>query len=142
MEIRIKKISTNAFIPEYKTPGAAGFDLHSVESVTIKPGQTVAVGTGLAFEIPHNFELRIQARSGLSYKTKLRVSNSVGCVDSDFRGEVKVLLDNTGNEYIKINYGDRIAQGIISPVIKGSFNVVDELSETSRGVRGFGSTGV
>lgn len=144
IRVRVKKLREDAVIPEYKTPGAAGFDLVAAEDVTINAGETVTVPTGLAFEIPEGYELQIRPRSGLSLKTPLRIANSPGTIDSDYRGEVKIIVTNTGqcDDYYNIYKGDRIAQGVIVPVMRAEFKEVDELSETSRGYGGFGSTGM
>lgn len=144
IRVRVKKLREDAVIPEYKTEGAAGFDLVAAEDVTINAGETVTVPTGLAFEIPEGYELQIRPRSGLSLKTPLRIANSPGTIDSDYRGEVKIIITNTGqcDDYYNIYKGDRIAQGVIVPVMRAEFEEVDELSETSRGYGGFGSTGM
>lgn len=178
MQVKIKKLHPDAVVPKYLTPGSAGFDLVAVEDVVLEPGETKLVKTGLALELPLGYELQIRPRSGVTLKTKLRVANSPGTVDSDYRGEIGVIVDNItnplysifikwlswevrppldikGNEievedkaglypagtYI-IQKGDRIAQGVISPVVQVDFEEVDELSETKRGTGGFGSTGV
>ena len=148
MRIRIKKLHEDAVIPKYQTEGAAGFDFHSLEDHTIYPGNTTLIDTGLAFEIPEGYELQVRPRSGMSLKTSLRVANSPGSVDSDFRGSVKIIAHNSdhdcpqygGGEKIFIKKGDRIAQGMICPVIRASFLEVEELNETDRGDKGFGST--
>jgi dUTP pyrophosphatase len=142
MEIEIKKVRENAIIPKYQTEGAAGFDLSSCVYKLLAPGETAVIPTGLAFELPFGVELRVQPRSGLSLKTKLRVTNSPGCVDSDFRGEVGIIVENTGSKVFEIFEGDRIAQGIVSPVIRAVFKEVETLSDTSRGSGAYGSTGV
>lgn len=153
--VKIKKLSPNVLTPEYQTDGAAGFDLHALQDVVITPGETKLIKTGLAFEIPLGFEMQIRPRSGISLKTKLRVANSPGTVDADFRAEVCIIMTNTGtpslenshvgytigDDTICINAGDRIAQGVICPVYQASFEEVDELSSTDRGAAAFGSTG-
>jgi len=153
MQVKIKKVNHLAVIPKYATPGAAGFDLVSVEDVILKPGETRAIKTGLVVEIPSGFEMQVRPRSGLSLKTKLRVANAPGTVDSDYRGEVAVILTNSsvdardtfgngdGGENEEIKAGDRIAQGVIVPVVQATFEEVTDLSETERGAGGFGSTG-
>jgi len=142
MNVKIKKLHENAVIPKYQTEGASGFDFHAVEDVTLHPGVTLLVKTGLAFEVPKGYELQVCARSGLSLKTPLRLANSVGRVDSDFRGEVCVIMENlSDNASYQIKKGDRIAQGIIAPVVQAKFEVVDQLDVTNRGAGGFGSTG-
>lgn len=145
MKLKIKLLSENAIVPEYKTEGASGFDFHALEDISISAGQTKLIKTGLSFEIPKGYELQVRPRSGLSLNTKLRVSNSPGTVDHDFRGEVCIIMDNiSGAESvfstIKIKKGDRIAQGVICPVVRAEFDVVNDLSETKRGSGGFGST--
>lgn len=141
VNVKIKKLVPEAIVPSYQSTQAAGFDFHSVDSVVIMPNETKLVGTGLSFEVPDGLELQVRPRSGLSAKTGIRVSNSPGTVDSDFRGEVKVILHNTGIIPFTVNTGDRIAQGVISPVYQANFEVVEELNETERGANGFGSTG-
>jgi dUTP pyrophosphatase len=194
LNVRIRKIHPNAVVPAYATEGAAGFDLVAVEDAIIAPGETALVRTGLAFEIPAGYEVQIRPRSGISSRTKLRIANAPGTIDSDFRGEVAVIVDNVaplrfgghmsvgvdtcctyetldGNrvttenvrsyrysyandEYYEegprrvpvgtyvIRAGDRIAQGIIAPVKRATFEITDELTETARGAGGFGSTGI
>lgn len=140
MNVNIKKLHPKAVIPEYKTVGAAGFDLVAVEDVVAFPMNPVSVGTGLAFEIPVGYELEIRSRSGLAFKSNVYAYN--GTVDSDYRGEVKIQLTNMGNTVFLIEAGDRIAQGIIKPIQQVKFVEIDSLSETERGEKGFGSTGV
>lgn len=141
--MKIKKLNNNAVIPKYQSTGASGFDFHSTEDICIMPGETVMVSTGLAFEIPEGKEIQVRPRSGMSAKTKIRVSNSPGTVDADFRGEVKILLDNIGLMPYTVRIGDRIAQGVVSDVIQTSFEEVEEFdSTTERGDKGFGSSGV
>ena len=146
MEIKIKRLHENAIIPKYATIGSAGFDFHSVDDIIIYPGETALVKTGLSFEIPINYELQVRPRSGMSLKTKLRVSNSPGTVDSDYRGEICIIMDNIdikSNHRIpyEIKKGDRIAQGIICPIIQVVFEEVNELNKTERNTGAFGSTG-
>lgn len=147
MQVKIKKLHPDAIIPKYQTSGSAGFDIHAVEHTEVYPGETKILKTGLSFEIPEGYELQIVPRSGVSAKTKLRVSNSPGTVDSDFRGEVCILVDNIDLHSDKrvpyiIKIGDRIAQGKITPVIQAVFVETDQLNETERGPKGFGSTGI
>jgi dUTP pyrophosphatase len=141
--MNIKLTHKDAVIPKYQTDGASGFDLHSVEEYKVYAGQVLLVDTGIAFQIPRGYELQIRPRSGLSFKTPLRVPNSPGTVDSDFRDSVKVIIENrSDNESYTIKKGERIAQGVICPIaIADGFNVVDELDTTVRGTNGFGSTG-
>lgn len=140
--IKIKRVSPSSIVPAYQTELAAGFDFHAVEELTIMPGETKLVDTGLAFEIPPMYELQVRPRSGLSAKTGIRVSNSPGTVDADFRGSVKIILDNTGTTPFRIEIGDRVAQGVVAPVSRAVFEVVDELGVSERADKGFGSTGV
>ena len=142
MNIKVKKLYKDVVLPEYKTSGAAAFDFESMIDIIINPNETKIIPTGLAFEIPDSYELQVRPRSGLSAKTKLRVSNSPGTIDSDYRGEVCIILDNiSSEESYTINKGERIAQGVISKVEKITFEEVENLSETERGEAGFGSTG-
>ena len=158
MKVKIKKLHPDAVIPEYAKPGDSGFDFVALEDTKIYPGQTKLVKTGIAVEIPEGFELQVRPRSGTSLKTPLRVANAPGTVDSGYRGECCVILTNTtgiekhavvqdeqavivGGEIQYIKKGDRIAQGVICPVIRAEFEVVEELSNSERGVGGFGSTG-
>ena len=133
-----------AIIPEYKTKGAAGADVCALvqNQITIKKGCRAIVPTGLFFEIPEGYEIQVRPRSGLAAKNGVTVLNTPGTIDSDYRGELKVILINLGDDDFIINSGDRIAQIIIAPVVQASFSLVNSLSETERGVGGFGSTGV
>ena len=141
MKIKVKKLSNKATIPAYQTKEAAGFDLHSIEDVILKSGERKLISTGLSFEIPFGYEIQIRPRSGLAYKYGITVLNTPGTIDSDYRGEIKVLLINHSNEDFEIKQNERIAQAIIKEVIQAEFIEVDELSETDRGSKGFGSTG-
>ncbi|NPA54996.1 MAG: dUTP diphosphatase [Epsilonproteobacteria bacterium] len=141
MEIKVKKLSPLAQIPSYQSSQAAGFDLHAISDVVIKPSQRVLIGTGLALELPEGYELQIRPRSGLAYKHGITVLNSPGTVDSDYRGEIKVLLINHSDEDFCIKTGDRIAQAVIQEVIQATFTLTTQLSDTTRGSGGFGSTG-
>lgn len=140
--IKVKKLHPDAVIPKYQTDGSAGFDLHAVEDVVIGTDGTELVRTGLAFEIPQGYEMQIRPRSGLSLKTKLRIANAPGTIDSDYRGEVGIVVDNTTVVPHLIRKGDRIAQGVIQAVSRAAFQEVDKLTDTQRGDGGFGSTGV
>ncbi len=141
MEIRIKKLYPDVETPKYQTSGAVGFDLRAVENVSIPSGETRLVGTGLAVELPHGYELQIRPRSGLALKHSITVLNSPGTVDNDYRGEIKVLLINHGKSDFQISKGDRIAQAVVNRVELVDIVQVEELSETQRGDKGFGSTG-
>lgn len=147
MKIRIKKLHPDAVTPKYATNGSSGFDLVALEDVTLELGQTKLVKTGLAVDVGPGYELQVRPRSGLSLKTPLRVANSPGTVDSDYRGEVCVIMTNSagyqpaGYGSVTIKKGDRIAQGVVCPVMQADIEVVDYLDETDRGAGGFGSTG-
>lgn len=150
MRIKIKKLHKDATIPKYATPGSAGFDLVTIENIIIEPGHTKLIKTGLAFEIPEGYELQVRPRSGTSLKTPLRLANSPGTVDSDYRGEICIIIENikprgttieNALRSYRITKGERVAQGIICPIIQGSFIEVEELNSTQRGAGGFGSTG-
>lgn len=141
MEIKIQKLNEEAIIPSYQTNGSAGFDFHALEDITLEPNETKLIKTGLAFEIPMGSELQVRPRSGLSLKTPLRITNSPGTVDSDYRGEVCIIMQNTGNINVNIEKGSRIAQGILCPVYQATFIESNDLSETRRGSEGFGSSG-
>lgn len=140
MKVKIKKLDPHAVIPKYQTKGSAGFDFHALHTTVIAKKATVLLHTGLAFAVPEGYELQVIPRSGISLKTKLRIANSPGCVDSDYRNEVCVIVENTGDESFTVNAGERIAQGKIVPIVQAEFEEVEELDETER-KGGFGSTG-
>jgi deoxyuridine 5'-triphosphate nucleotidohydrolase len=127
--------------PFRATAGAAGYDLHAAEDATIQPGEFLAVATGYALAIPDGYEGQVRPRSGLAAKHGVTVLNAPGTVDSDYRGEVKVILINLGQDAFVIKRGERIAQMVIAPVTRAELNVVATLDETLRGSGGFGSTG-
>ena len=146
--MKIKLLSSNAKLPTRGSAEAAGYDLYSVDTISIGPGETQLVHTGLAIEIPENFWGGIYARSGLATKKGLRPANCVGVIDSDYRGEIMVALHNDNSSIQYIDAGDRIAQLVFHPVVKvlpdesgEIWQVVAELSDTNRGEGGFGSTG-
>jgi dUTP pyrophosphatase len=142
MNINIKKLHPNAVVPQYATVGAACFDLVCVNDVTITPGREhVALKTGLAFEIPEGYVMKVYSRSGHGFKNGIRLANGTGIIDSDYRGEVMVKMHNDGTSAVHVSAGERIAQAMIEPVNQVAFNVVDELSDTARGSGGLGSTG-
>ena len=128
-------------LPAYATDGAAGMDVLSAEDVTLAPGARHAVATGLAVAIPLCFEIQVRPRSGLAIKHGISVPNAPGTIDSDYRGELKVILINHGTEAFAIARGDRIAQLVLAPVSQARWLEVESLDETARGVGGFGSTG-
>lgn len=141
--VNIKKLNENAIIPTYATDYAAGADLYACmdEPVTIKANETRFIKTGLAMEVPVGYAGLIYARSGLSCKKGLAPANKVGVIDSDYRGEIMVALHNHSNVSVVVEPNERIAQLVITPYIVAAFNQVDELEDTTRGDRGFGSTG-
>lgn len=139
MRVLIKRTNKQVKLPKYETSGAAGFDLAATAEYLMLPGRKEVIETGLSFEIPKGYELQIRGRSGLTSKTGLRVA--LGTIDSDYRGVVKVIIENIGEYTHRIQVGDRIAQGIIAPIVQADFEEVDELGDTDRGVNGFGSTG-
>lgn len=140
--MKVKVINKSGFdLPKFETDGAAGVDLRSTETVVIPPKSTALVPTGLFVEIPVGYELQIRPRSGLSLKTKLRVANSPGTIDSDYRGEIKIIMDNIGDKAIAIVSGERVAQAVLCPVSQFTWVEQNNLSETDRGEGGFGSTG-
>lgn len=144
LRVKIKRVK-DVELPKYAKPGDSGFDLVAAEDTIIWPGETKVVQTGLAFEIPPGYELQVRPRSGMTRDTKLRVV--LGTVDSGYRGEVGVLIDNTeihkaaNMQAHVIEKGTRIAQGVIAPVITAHFEEADELSHSERGTNGYGSTG-
>ena len=142
-KINIKKLNENAVIPTYGSDFSAGADLYALldAPVSFNPGETILIHTGIAMEIPVGYAGLIYARSGLASKKGLAPANKVGVVDADYRGEIMVALHNHNTVPVSIAPGERIAQLVITPFLKGVFNPVDELSETVRGEGGFGSTG-
>ena len=142
MKVKIK--SDSGTLPFYETEGSAGMDLKAYieEPVTLKPGQRMLVPTGLYIELPVGYEAQIRARSGLAIKKGIGLVNGVGTIDSDYRGEIKVILINWGDEDFVIENGDRIAQMVIAKYERIEWEKVDSLSDTERGSGGFGHTGV
>jgi dUTP pyrophosphatase len=128
-------------LPRYASEYAAGLDITSAEELTLEPGQRHAVATGFAIEIPHGYEVQVRPRSGLATRHGITCLNTPGTIDSDYRGEIKVILINLGQERFEIRRGERIAQLIPAPVLRADFVEATELSETERGSGGFGSTG-
>jgi dUTP pyrophosphatase len=141
--VRIKRLphGHGLDLPAYATPGAAGMDVLSAEHVTLAPGARHAVATGFAVAIPPGHEIQVRPRSGLALKHAISVPNTPGTIDSDYRGELKVILINHGTETFTIARGDRIAQLVLAPVTLAAWDEVAELDETARGAGGFGSTG-
>jgi dUTP pyrophosphatase len=144
VEVRVKRLNHGAglALPAYATSGAAGMDICAAESLNLRAGKRHAVATGFAFAIPDGYEVQVRPRSGLALKHGITCLNTPGTIDSDYRGEVKVILANLGEDDFVINKGDRIAQIVVAPVTHGHLVEVDDLDETARGAGGFGSTGV
>ena len=143
-KILVKRLSKKIPLPKYETSGSSGMDLSAnVESnVSIAPGNTEIIPTGLALAVPKGFEIQIRPRSGLAAKKKITVLNTPGTIDADYRGEIKVILINLGTEAFKVEKGLRIAQMVICPMVQAKLEEVDDLNQTKRGKGGFGSTGV
>jgi dUTP pyrophosphatase len=143
VNVQVKRLPHGAGLPlpAYATSGAAGMDVVSAEEVTIAPGERHAVATGLALAIPEGYEVQVRPRSGLALKHGITVPNTPGTIDSDYRGELKVILINLGPEPFAIARGDRVAQLVLAPVVQAAWDEVAELDETDRGEGGFGSTG-
>lgn len=144
MNVKIIRLNKDLPLPEYQTLQSAGMDLYANvdESITIKHGEKVLIPTGLKIQLPSNYEMQLRSRSGLALKYGIIVLNSPATIDADFRGEVKVILINHGQDDFTIYKGDRIAQAVICKVYQASLVEVDELDETERGDGGFGHTGI
>ena len=143
-KILIKRLSKQVLLPKYETSGSSGMDLAANinTDIVINPGKTAIIPTGLALSIPKGFEVQIRPRSGLAANQKISVLNTPGTIDADYRGEIKVILINLGQESFKVEKGLRIAQMVVCPVIQAQLKEVDDLNETERGKGGFGSTGI
>ena len=143
VKVLIKKLSPEVELPSYKTSGASGMDLMAFikSSITIKPKTSCLIPTGLSMAFSEDYEVQIRPRSGLAAKNNISVLNTPGTIDSDYRGEIKVIIYNHGNEDFVVNNKDRIAQMILTPVVKMELQEAEELPETIRGEGGFGSTG-
>tara|TARA_B100000945_G_scaffold313434_1_gene309520 strand:+ start:266 stop:703 length:438 start_codon:yes stop_codon:yes gene_type:complete len=143
IRVLVKKLNIKAELPKYKTEGSSGMDLMALieNPIIIKPQNSAIVPTGLSIAIPKDVEVQIRPRSGLAAKSNISVLNTPGTIDSDYRGEIKIILFNHGKEEFIINNNDRIAQMILMPVLKAEFEEVEELPKTLRGSGGFGSTG-
>ena len=142
-KILIKRFSKEIPLPKYETSGSSGMNLAAnlKSEISIESGKTAIIPTGISLSIPKGFEIQIRPRSGLAANNKISVLNTPGTIDADYRGEIKVILINLGNEPFKIEKGFRVAQMIVSPVVKAELIEVTDLEETKRGVGGFGSTG-
>ena len=143
VKVLIKRLSPEVNLPSYKSSGASGMDLMAFikSSITIKPKTSCLIPTGLSMAFSQDYEIQIRPRSGLAAKNNISVLNTPGTIDSDYRGEIKVIIYNHGDKDFVINNNDRIAQMILTPVIKMELKEIDELPETMRGEGGFGSTG-
>ena len=143
VKILVKKFDKNIKLPAYKTTGSSGMDLvaYIKSKVTINPGKTAMISTGIAIAIPKNYEVQIRPRSGLAAKNSISVLNTPGTIDSDYRGEIKIILINLSKKTFVVKSGDRVAQMVLCAVSKGKLHVVKNLPKTVRGKRGFGSTG-
>lgn len=144
VNVKIKKLENfTGELPQYQSIGASGFDVRAqlAGPVVLNPGERAMIPTGLSFEIPLGFEIQARPRSGFAAKNGITVLNTPGTIDADYRGEVKIIIINLGNEAVTINDQERCAQLVVAPVYQAQFEVVGDLSETERGAGGFGSTG-
>ena len=143
VKILVKKLDKNTKLPVYKTLGSSGMDVvaNNKKKIIIKPGKTAMIPTGIAVAIPKGYEIQIRPRSGLAAKNGITVLNTPGTVDSDYRGEIKIILINLSKKLFIVSLGNRIAQMILCPVVKGKLQEVKNLPKTVRGKGGFGSTG-
>ena len=143
VKVLIKKLDPNVKLPEYKTDGASGMDLvaFTEKPIIVKPQTSILIPTGLSVAFSKDYEIQMRPRSGLAVKNSISILNTPGTIDSDYRGELKVIIFNHGNTDFKIDNGDRIAQMVLSPVMKIQLEETDNLPETLRGKGGFGSTG-
>ena len=143
VKVLVKKLSSKVQLPKYKTDGSSGMDLMALieQPIKIKPQESVLIPTGITIAIPEDTEVQIRPRSGLAVKSNVSVLNTPGTIDSDYRGEIKIILFNHGKEDFTVNNNDRIAQMVLTPILKAEFEEVNDLPETIRGSGGFGSTG-
>ncbi len=143
VKVLIKKLDQSAELPSYKTKGASGMDLKAFikKTINLKPKTSSIIPTGFSVAFPEGYEIQIRPRSGLAAKNNISVLNTPGTIDSDYRGEIKIILYNHGTNDFIINNGDRIAQMILSPILKMELEEINDLPETIRGEGGFGSTG-
>ena len=144
MQVKIRKLYDDAIVPQYQTKGAAGFDFcaHISKPVTLKPGDIQNFGTGVSVELPEGYELQVRSRSGLAFKSHISLLNGIGTIDSDYRGEIGVILKNFSDQDFVVEPGMRIAQGVVAKYERVNWEEVTELSETDRAKGGFGSTGL
>ena len=143
IKVLIKKLNQSVQLPSYKTNGASGMDLMAYieKPINLEPGKSCLIPTGLSVAFPQEYEIQIRPRSGLAAKNNISVLNTPGTIDSDYRGEIKIILFNHSNENFIINNNDRIAQMVLTPIIKMELEETNELPESIRGEGGFGSTG-
>tara|TARA_B100000131_G_C17996559_1_gene564735 strand:+ start:218 stop:655 length:438 start_codon:yes stop_codon:yes gene_type:complete len=143
VKVLFKRLDPDAEVPKYKTDGSSGLDLMAIikKPIKIKPQQSALIPTGISVAIPQDTEIQIRPRSGLAAKSNISVLNTPGTIDSDYRGEIKIILFNHGKEEFLVKNKDRIAQMVLMPILKIEFEEIDDLPETIRGSGGFGSTG-
>jgi dUTP pyrophosphatase len=143
IDIEVKRLTNGEGLPlpSYASDGAAGLDVVAAEDLVLAPGARHAVATGFAIAIPEGYEVQVRPRSGLAFKHGITCLNTPGTIDSDYRGEVKVILANLGSEPFEVRRGERVAQLVPAPVLRAAFREVDALDSTARGAGGFGSTG-
>lgn len=143
IKVQIKKLNSKVKVPKYKTDGSSGVDLEAfIENpIIVEPNSSKLIPTGISLSIPQDCEVQVRPRSGLAAESSISVLNTPGTIDSDYRGEIKIILFNHGNEQFVVKNGDRIAQMVLVPVFKFQFEEVNELTQTIRGSGGFGSTG-
>ena len=143
VKVLVKRLDPKVKLPKYKTSGSSGMDLMAFikNPIKIKPGTSALIPTGISIAFPEEFEIQIRPRSGLAAKNNISILNTPGTIDSDYRGEIKIILYNHGNKEFRVNNGDRIAQMVLTPIVKMEFKETNELPKTIRGKGGFGSTG-
>ena len=143
IKVLVKKLNSKVQLPKYKTAGSSGMDLMAIieKPIKIKPQESVLIPTGITIAIPEDTEVQIRPRSGLAAKSNISVLNTPGTIDSDYRGEIKIILFNHSKEDFTVNNNDRIAQMVLTPILKAEFEEVNDLPKTIRGSGGFGSTG-
>ena len=143
IKVLLKKLDSEVQIPSFKTEGSSGMDLMAFikDPIIIEPNSSALIPTGLSVAIPNDVEVQIRPRSGLAAKSNIGVLNSPGTIDSDYRGEIKIILFNHGDKKFTVKNNDRVAQMVIAPILKANFEEVDKLPDTIRGIGGFGSTG-
>src|SRR5690606_16467858 len=141
VKIPIIRDEEDAYLPEYETPGAAGMDVRIIEDAELQPMERALIRTGLKIAVPIGYEAQIRPRSGMALKKGIAMANTPGTIDSDYRGEVKLIVINFSKDVVKLSKGERVAQMVIAPVVRAVWEETDSLPDTSRGEGGFGSTG-